>query len=88
MEPNPERRTLVERWERLRLGVQIAVVLPVSVVVLYVAHVTVLNQPQDRAILYGVFWGLLATFAIVAATRAERARREAGRRPPPRRGAP
>lgn len=58
--------------------------LPVAVVLLYVVHVTVLNQPTDRGILYGVFWGGLATFAIVAATRAERARREAGRKPPSR----
>jgi hypothetical protein len=33
-----------------------------------------------RGLTYGVFWGILATAAIVGATRSERARRRAGRR--------
>lgn len=76
---------MIERWERLRLGVQIAIVAPLAVGLLFVAHLTVLNQPLDRAVLYGIFWGALATFAIVAATRAERSKREAGRGPASRR---
>lgn len=66
-------------WERLPILVQAAVVLPLSIALMYAAHVTLLNQPQDRGLTYGVFWGIVATFVIVGSTRAERARREARR---------
>lgn len=66
-------------WERLPIVVQIAVVLPLSVLLMYAAHVTLLNQPSDRGMTYGVFWGIVATFVIVGSTRAERSRREARR---------
>lgn len=70
---------LLRRFEDQRLGVQAAVVLAVSVALLYVVHVTVLNQPSGRGLLYAVFWGVLATFFVVGSLRVERARREAGR---------
>jgi cation transport ATPase len=75
------REALVRRFENQRLGVQVAVVLALSMVLLYVVHVTVLNQPSGRGLLYAVFWGVLATFFVVGSLRVERARREAGRRP-------
>jgi hypothetical protein len=62
------------------VGVQIAVVAPLAVLLLWAAHVFLLNQPVWRGLTYGVFWGVLATAAIVGATRSERARREARRR--------
>ena len=34
-----------------------------------------LNQPLGRGLAYGVFWGALATAAIVGASRSEKARR-------------
>jgi len=72
---------IVRRWEGLSVGVQIAVVLPVAVVLLWAGHVWLLNQPVLRGFGYGVFWGVLVTAAIVGATRSERARRE--RQDPP-----
>ena len=62
-------------WEDLHILVQVAVVLPVTVVVLWIAHVVLLNQPVGRGLAYGVFWGALATAAIVGASRSEKARR-------------
>lgn len=70
----------LRRWEDLHVGVQIAVVAPLAVLLLWGAHVFLLNQPVWRGLTYGVFWGVLATAAIVGATRSERARREARRR--------
>lgn len=57
------------------MAVQVAVLAPVAIVVLWVAHVTLMNQPLWRGLGYGVFWGLLATAAIVGASRSEKARR-------------
>lgn len=62
-------------WEDLHILVQVAVVLPVTVVVLWLAHVFLLNQPVGRGLAYGAFWGALATAAIVGASRSEKARR-------------
>lgn len=70
----------LRRWEDLHVGVQLAVVGPLAILLLWVGHVFLLNQPVWRGLTYGVFWGLLLTGAIVGATRSERARREAGRR--------
>lgn len=62
---------------------------PLAVALLWLAHVGLLNQPPGRGLVYGVFWGLLATGVLVGATRSERARREARERRaadrPPRR---
>ena len=63
-------------WEDLHIVAQVAVVLPLSVVVLWLAHVLLLNQPVGRGLAYGVFWGGLATAAIVGASRSEKARRQ------------
>jgi hypothetical protein len=76
-----ERHRLVVLWEDLPIGVQIAVVLPAAILGLWALHVWVLGQPTGRGFGYALFWGLLATFAIVGATRAERARRRAARPP-------
>ena len=75
----------LRRWEDLHVGVQLAVVGPLAILLLWVGHVFLLNQPVWRGLTYGVFWGLLLTGAIVGATRSERARREAGRRETDRR---
>lgn len=68
------------------MGVQVAVVAPVAIVLLWVAHVYLLNQPVWRGLTYGIFWGLLVTAAVVGASRSERARRQrsspGGTRPP------
>jgi len=62
------------------VGVQVAIVGPLAILLLWAAHVFLLNQPVGRGLAYGVFWGVLVTGAIVGATRSERARRRAGRR--------
>lgn len=61
------------------MGVQVAIVAPLAVLLLWAAHVFLMNQPLWRGLSYGLFWGLLLTAAVVGATRSERARREAGR---------
>lgn len=66
---------LLRWWEDLHILVQIAIVLPASVLLLWAAHVLLLNQPLGRGLAYGVFWGALATAAIVGASRSEKARR-------------
>jgi hypothetical protein len=76
----PEPPAWLRRWEDLHIGVQIAVVAPLAILVLWAAHVYLLNQPVWRGLTYGVFWGILVTAAVVGATRSERARREARRR--------
>lgn len=76
-----KRNRLVVLWEDLPIGVQIAVVLPVAILGLWAVHVWFLGQPNGRGFGYALFWGLIATFAIVGSTRAERARRRAARPP-------
>lgn len=49
---------------------------PLSVLVLWALHVVFLNQPLGRGLLYGIFWGVLATGIVVGASRAEAARRQ------------
>ncbi len=66
---------LLRRWEDLHILVQIAIVLPATILLLWAAHVLLLNQPLGRGLAYGVFWGALATAAIVGASRSEKARR-------------
>jgi hypothetical protein len=80
--PSP---ALVRRWEALSIRAQVAICLPVTVLALWAAHVYLLAQPLGRGFGYGVFWGVLATWAIVGASRAERARRERESEDPPRR---
>ena len=48
---------------------------PVAILLLWWVHVALLAQPLGRGFAYGVFWGLLATAAIVGASRSEKARR-------------
>ena len=77
MSPAPQRPVpaWLRWWEDLHIVVQMAVVLPLAIVVLWAAHVFLLNQPVGRGLAYGVFWGALATGAIVGASRSEKARR-------------
>lgn len=77
--PHREPPAWLRRWEDLHILVQIAIVLPVCVAILWAIHVTMLNQPTWRGLSYGIFWGALATAAIVGASRSEKARRD---RPP------
>lgn len=63
-------------WERLHPLVQMGVVAPLSMLLLWVAHIYLLNQPTWRGLSYGIFWGALVTALVVGASRSERARRE------------
>lgn len=79
MPPDRTPSPLLRRWEELNPGVQIALVAPLAILLLWGVHVGLLNQPALRGFGYGVFWGLLLTAAVVGASRAERARRPGGR---------
>ena len=63
-------------WEARHILVQIALVAPVSMALLWVVHIELMNQPVWRGLSYGIFWGALLTAAVVGASRSERARRE------------
>jgi hypothetical protein len=65
---------LLLRWEALSPGVQVAIVGPIMLVLLW--HVYLMNQPIWRGLGYAVFWGVLFTGVIVAASRSEKAKRE------------
>jgi hypothetical protein len=67
---------LLLRWESLEGGKQAAIALPVLSVVLFLIHLGPLHQPLGRAIGYGIFWAIPATWAIVTATQHERRKRE------------
>ena len=57
------------------MGVQIAITYVASTLILWIAHILLLNQPLGRGFLYGIFWAVPLTVIIVGATRAERAKR-------------
>ena len=64
-------------WEELSIVMQIAVVAPIAIIGISWIHILLFvpNISVGRAIGYGFFWGAMVTFAVVGATRAERARR-------------
>jgi hypothetical protein len=72
-----ERPRIVVWWEELSVVVQIAVVAPICIIGMSLIHIWLFvpNISIGRAIGYGIFWGAMLTFALVGATRAERARR-------------
>ncbi len=57
------------------MAAQVALLLPVAILVLWAVHIVFMNQPVGRGLAYGVFWGAIATALIVGASRSERARR-------------
>jgi undecaprenyl pyrophosphate phosphatase UppP len=69
------RPALLIRWEDLAIGIQVTAAFVVSFVAIVVIHMVLLNQPFERSLWYGLFWGVLATVVIVSGTRTERARR-------------
>ena len=80
MSAGSEPPVLLRRWEGLHIGIQLAIVAPLSVLLLWAAHVFLMNQPVGRGLAYGIFWGALLTGAVVGASRAEAARRRAAER--------
>lgn len=70
-----ERPSFVVRWENLHVGVQVALAFALSMLVLWGAHVLLLNQPLGRGFVYAIFWAVPVTVVVVGATRSERARR-------------
>jgi hypothetical protein len=72
-----KRPRIVVWWEELSIVLQIAVVAPISIIAISWIHILLFvpNISVERAIGYGFFWGAMVTFAVVGATRAERARR-------------
>jgi hypothetical protein len=67
---------LLLRWESLEGGKQAALALPVLSVVLFLIHIGPLHQPVGRAIGYGIFWAIPATWAVVSASQHERRKRQ------------
>jgi hypothetical protein len=72
--------TLVRRWEGLEMGLQFLIAWPTLTVIITIIHLTALNQPAWRSLLYGVFWALPAAFVVAMASQNEaRKRREASK---------
>jgi hypothetical protein len=67
---------IVRRWEALEAGHQAAIAFPLLAVLLLLLHLGLLNQPLGRAIGYGLFWAVPATWAVVTASQHERRKRE------------
>jgi hypothetical protein len=67
---------MVAPWERLPVPAQVGIAFPTLSVLLFLFHLGPLHQPMLRAIFYGVFWSILATPAIVVATRNELRKRD------------
>jgi len=78
MSPRNETPELLRRWEDLHPGIQAAIIAPLSILLLWTAHVWFMNQPPLRGLSYGIFWAAILTGVILAATRSERAKRHAG----------
>jgi hypothetical protein len=62
---------MIRPWERLPVPAQVAVAFPTWAVLLFLFHLGPLHQPPIRAAFYGVFWSILATPAVIIATRNE-----------------
>jgi hypothetical protein len=75
VEQKPPPRAVVW-WEALEGGKQAALALPVLSVILFFAHLGPLHQPVGRAIGYGIFWAIPATWAVVTASQHERRKRQ------------
>ena len=69
-----QRPSFIVWWEDLHVGVQIAAAFLVALILLWVAHVALLNQPVGRGLIYAVFWAVPVTVVVVGGTRTERAR--------------
>ena len=65
----------VRRWEELHPAIQVAIVAPLAVLLLWAADVYLMNQSPLGGLSYGIFWAALLTGVILAATRSERAKR-------------
>ena len=74
---------LLRRWENLHPGIQAVIVAPLAILLLWAAHVYLMNQSPLRGFSYGIFWAAILTGVVLAATRSERAKRQ--RRNAPRR---
>ena len=70
-EPGP----IARRWEALAAPVRFGIVFVVSAPILWLVHVTFLNQPEDRGVFYGIFWGIVVGLIMLLATRSEKMRR-------------
>lgn len=70
-EPGP----FAARWEALSGPVRFVISFVISAPILWLIHITVLNQPEDRGIFYGVFWGMVVGLVLLLATRTEKMRR-------------
>ena len=51
------------------------IVFVISSPILWLIHVTWLNQPEDRGVFYGIFWGVVAALIMLLATRSEKMKR-------------
>lgn len=70
--------TLIRKWESFDMGLQFLIAWPTLTVIISIIHLTALNQPVWRSLLYGVFWALPAAFVVAMASQNEaRKRRKA-----------
>jgi hypothetical protein len=70
-EPGP----IARRWEALAAPLRFLIVFVVSSPILWLLHVRFLNQPEDRGVFYGLFWGAVLGLIMLLATRSEKMKR-------------
>jgi uncharacterized membrane protein len=63
-------------WEGLSPGRQAAIALPLLIAFFFFLHKVLFGVTTGLSIVYGVLYGAVLTFALVAATRNERAKRK------------
>ena len=63
-------------WERMTPGKQAAIALPLLIAFFFFLHKVLFGVTTGLSIVYGVLYGSVMTFALVAATRNEAAKRK------------
>ena len=66
---------LLRRFEELPLWAQVALALPAMVLLFYLIHLVLFFQPQSRAIIYGLMYGIPFTALLIYASHHERSKR-------------
>ena len=67
-----------DRWEALETWQHVAIGFPILGMFLFLMNVGPFAQPLLRSIFYGIFEGALFTGLLLAATAAERSKRNGG----------
>jgi hypothetical protein len=74
---------MLRRWEGLETWQQVVIAGPLLIVLMAVLNLGPMQQPWERAVVYGLIEGVPLTALLAVATRHERAKRAARGKTPP-----